>query len=56
MGQVSVREGEAVGLALRGDVAVRLRLSAVDRMWQVARWVVTLAGRRRHRSSAPSSR
>ncbi|MHA6628428.1 preprotein translocase subunit SecA [Pseudonocardia sichuanensis] len=39
----SVRTGEALGLAVRPD-AVRLRLSAVDRLWQVVRWTVTLAG------------
>ncbi len=45
MGQVSVREGEAVGLALRPDVdAVRLRLSPADWMWRTVRWAVTLAG------------
>jgi hypothetical protein len=50
MGQVSVHEGGAAGLALRTDVdAVRLRLSMPDRLWQAVRWLCTLAGRPRRR-------
>ncbi|MEN3268152.1 MAG: mucin9, partial [Pseudonocardia sp.] len=39
----SVHDGEAMGLAVRADAAVRLRLSPVERLLRVMRWVLGLA-------------
>ncbi len=37
-------DGAATGPAVRADVVVRLRLSAAELLWRVARWALGLAG------------
>lgn len=45
MGQVSAREGGAVGLTPCADaVAVRLAFGPVDWLWRVVRFVLAVAG------------